>query len=248
MLSDAWLGYLVALGLAVMPALGNTLGGLATEFLEVTPRALSLALHLAAGIVLGVVAIELLPRAMAVDPSWLAIAAFAAGGIAIAAVERGLDAVAARSGSPGAGAGPWLIFVGVSVDLLADGILIGTGTTLSVGLALLLAIAQTPADVPEGFATMATFKDQGLPRRRRLLLLASFWVPIMLAVTLAYWGLREAPEAPKLLLLAFAGGVLMTVAVEEMLPQAHQRDEARAATLVLIAGFALFALLSIYLG
>ena len=41
---------------------------------------------------------------------------------------------------------------------------------------------------------------------------------------------------------------LTTVVVEEIVPEAHVEGEARFAALVFVAGFALFTLLSAYLG
>ena len=42
--------------------------------------------------------------------------------------------------------------------------------------------------------------------------------------------------------------MLTTVVVEEMVPEAHEGEEARYAALALVAGFALFALVSAYFG
>ena len=50
------------LAYASMPALGNFGGGLLAEFFRISPRLLSLALHLAAGIIIAVVSIELMPH------------------------------------------------------------------------------------------------------------------------------------------------------------------------------------------
>lgn len=44
------------------------------------------------------------------------------------------------------------------------------------------------------------------------------------------------------------GGVLTTVVVEEIGPEAHANAEARLATIVFVVGFALFAVISAYLG
>lgn len=66
--------------MAALPAAGNFAGGVLAEVITVSRRQLSLVLHLAAGIVFGVVAVELVSEAMAVDPVWLPIAAFVAGG------------------------------------------------------------------------------------------------------------------------------------------------------------------------
>ena len=56
---------LVVLGLATIPAAANLAGGLLAEVRPVSDRTLSLALHGAAGIVLAVVAIELMPEVLA---------------------------------------------------------------------------------------------------------------------------------------------------------------------------------------
>ena len=50
-----------------------------------------------------------------------------------------------------------------------------------------------------------------------------------------------------LALLAFTVGVLTTVVVEEIVPEAHEDGKARFAALVFVGGFALFALRSAYL-
>jgi len=134
------------------------------------------------------------------------------------------------------------------MDLFSDGIMIGTGTVVSSSLALLLALGQVTADLPEGFAVIANFKSKGVPRAKRLLIGAAFTVPILLGATIGYWAVRGQPEIVKFTLLAFTGGVLTTVVVEEMVPEAHQGEEARYASLALVGDFALFALVSAYFG
>ena len=115
-------------------------------------------------------------------------------------------------------------------------------------LGLLLALGQVPADLPEGFATIATFKNKGVPRSRRILLALSFTAPILLGATLGYWAVRGQPDAVKFGLLAFTAGILLTVAVEEIVVEAHQGEDSRWASLFLVGGFALFALLTAYIG
>lgn len=244
--------YLTALALALIPALGNFAGGLAAEAFQVSKRTLSLALHVAAGIILAVVGIELMGRAMEAEPPWVIVLALIAGGVASVALDKGVDLVRSRFGGSKSKAGPWMIYLGVSVDLFSDGLMIGTGSSLSFGLGLLLALGQVPADIPEGFATVATFRQQGVPRSRRLLIAASFALPILLGTTFGYWAVRGRPELVKLSLLAFTAGILIAVAVEEMVAQAHESrgesaEEDPLDSIALVAGFGLFALLSAYL-
>jgi ZIP family zinc transporter len=258
--------YLKVLGLALLPAGGNFVGGVLAETFNVSARALSIALHAAAGIVLAVIGIELMPEALEATQPWVVVLAFLGGGIFALGADRVIehvqerfarpepvpDGTRAAAGASAAGAArpasgaAWAIFFGVAVDLFSDGVMIGTGSTISFSLALLLALAQVPADVPEGFATIATFKRQGVPRARRLLLSASFTIPILLGATIGYWGVREAAEVVKLSLLAFTAGILLTVVIEEMVPEAHREGDSRLAALALVGGFALFAVISAY--
>lgn len=136
----------------------------------------------------------------------------------------------------------------MGADLLSDGIMIGTGTVVASALGLVLALGQIPADIPEGFAAIATFKDAGVPRAKRLMFAAGFAIPIFLGVTIGYWLVRGRGELLQASLLAFTGGVLTTVVVEEIVPEAHREGGARLAALVMVGGFALFALISAYVG
>ena len=230
--------------LAALPAAGNFAGGLIAEVVDVSRAVVSLALHAALGIILAVVSLEPLPQAFTIDAKWVPIAAFALGGATFAALDTLLHRVERRLSGSG-GTGPWAVFLATSVDLFTDGLMIGTGAVVSVTLALLLALGQVSADIPEGFATMAGFKAEGVERRRRLLIASAFIVPIMTGALLGYFAVRGASETVQLSLLAFTAGILLAVAVEEVGPQA-ERCEPRQATLALIGGFTLFALVSAY--
>jgi ZIP family zinc transporter len=241
--------FLIVLALAALPAVGNFAGGLMAEIWPISERTLSLALHGAAGVVLAVVGVELLPQAVRVEPPWMIVLAFIAGGGFFVLVDGVVERVGKGAGkSDRPHAGTWAIFVGVAVDLLSDGLMIGAGSTITLDLGLLLALGQVTADIPEGFATIAAFRQQGLPRRARLLLAASFVVPVLAGAALGYWVVRGRGDALKLALLSFTAGVLTTLVVEGMIPQAHELGEARLATLIFVGGFALFTLLSLYLG
>lgn len=239
--------YLKVLALAAIPALGNFVGGWLADVADVSQRTVSLALHSAAGIALAVVSIELMPRVLRADPPWLVVLVFVAGGAFFILVDHLIGLMRTLSGT-NIDSAPLAISFGVAVDLLSDGLMVGTGSTISIGLGLLLALAQLPANMPEGFATIAAFKRQQLSRRKRLLLAAALSVAVPVGATFGYWLVRGQPEIVKLLLLGFTSGILITVVVEEMIPSAHEYGEAPLATAVFIGGFALFTLLSVYLG
>lgn len=242
--------FFVVLGYAAMPAIGNFAGGILAEIFKVSERTLSLALHLAAGIILAVIGIELMPEALKAEQPYIPVLAFIAGSIFFMMLDKSINYVQHRFGGEnkqGLSAAV-AIYIGVTVDLFSDGLMIGTGSTVAANLGFLLALGQVPADIPEGFATIATFKAKGLSRSKRIILSVSFAIPILLGATVGFWGVRNSSELVKLSLLAFTAGILLTVAIEEMLTEAHEKPESKWAAMFLTGGFALFTLLSIYLG
>ncbi|MEU4361861.1 ZIP family metal transporter [Promicromonospora sp. NPDC023987] len=241
-------GFLLVVALAALPAAGNFVGGLAAELFDVSERVLSLALHLAAGIVLAVVGLELMPEALTGTPAWVPVAAFVVGSVAFIGLEQAIGYVKTRISPDDEASGPLAIFAGVSIDLFSDGVMIGTGTVLNPALGLLLAIGQVPADVPEGFAAVATLRRAGVSRRQRILMALSFAIPVLAGAVIGYFALRGAPDIVTLSVLALTGGALTSVVVEEMITEAHKGDTSRLGPVFLTAGFALFALISVYLG
>lgn len=236
--------YLHVLALALLPAFGNFSGGVTAELIPTSPRMLSRALHAASGIVLAVIGVELMPEALGGSaPPWAIVVGFCLGGGFYVLLEWILDQM--HGGEEAAG--PWMIYAAVAVDLFSDGLMIGVGSTVSFGLALILAIGQVTADIPEGFTTIANFKDKGQPRGRRLLLSATFFIPCLLGASLGYWLLRGGSEVLQLSGLAFTAGILVLAAVEEMLGEAHKAaEDTRLSAGFFVGGFALFTLVASY--
>lgn len=230
--------------ISLMPGVGNFAGALIAEAVQTSPRRLNWALHAASGIVIAIVAVELLPRAaQAVSGGWLA-SAFGAGGLGYillrAAVHKAQDTSGRRNRT-----GMWMVYVAVAIDLVSDGLVLGTGTAVNVGLGLTLAAGQVLADLPEGYAAMSNFRQQGLPRGRRLWLAASFVAFCTLAAVAAFLLLRDLSQPVKLAGLVVVAGMLTLAAVEDILEEAHEsQEDTMASSLAFLAGFVLFTLVS----
>lgn len=240
-------GFLEVLMLALLPAAGNFGGGVIAVLVTTTGRALSRALHVAAGIIVAVVAVEIMPSALPAAPGWVLTLAFAAGGCFYLAVDCVVDRMQSRAkpAAEGGGSSAWMIYFAVSMDLFSDGLLIGTGAAASATLGLALAVGQVMADVPEGFATIINFKDKGYRRAKRILLSASFAIPVLIASALAYLLLRDRSETLQMAALVFTAGPIVVGAVEDMIREAHESSkDTRVSILCFIGGFALFTFVS----
>lgn len=86
--------FLQVIVLALMPAVGNFVGGLVAEVIVISRHRLGIALHAAAGIVLAVIAVELMPRALDREPVWVIVAAFVGGSGFLVLVGRKLLIIA----------------------------------------------------------------------------------------------------------------------------------------------------------
>lgn len=101
---------------------------------------------------------------------------------------------------------------------------------------------------PRGFATIATLRASNVARARRLLFTAGLALPIFVGATLGYFALRDASELVTLSVLALTGGALLSVVIEEIVPESHRGSDSKLATVFLVGGFALFAAISSYVG
>ena len=111
------------------------------------------------------------------------------------------------------------------------------------------ALSSFCADIPEGFSVIANFRSKGVGRAKRLLLAASFAIPVVGGALLAYFTLRGRSEAVKMMALVFVAGLYTLAAVEDMLREAHRSaEDSRWSALSLLGGFALFLLVSAGLG
>lgn len=241
-------GLWLVLLLSLLPGAGNFAGGMAAEFWKTSPRLLNWALHAASGIVIAIVAVELIPEALGSLAGWWIALAFACGGGAYVLLETLVERLQRSRGGDGSSR-MWMIYAAVAVDLTSDGLMIGTGSAVSSSLALALAAGQVLADVPEGYAAVANFRDKNVPRTKRILFSASFFIYVVGAALVSYFLLRSAPQTLKMEALAFVAGLLTVAAVEDMLQEAHEaHEDSRHSVLAFVGGFALFTLVSAGIG
>lgn len=239
--------YLVVLAIAFLPAIGNIVGSLLAESVRTPKWLIGAALHAAAGIAIAVVSVDLMPRILRETPPWLLIVAFFCGAVFSVILSRLVEWLRPRKGKASAGA--WMVYMAVAADLFSDGLMTGTGSAIGSNLGLLLGLSQVVANIPGGFASGANFRDDDVPRRRRLMFVISFPAPALLSASLGFGLLQHADSVAQHAALSFMVGVLLLATVEDMLPQADEPHAARwISTTSFAGGFAVFALLSLYIG
>jgi ZIP family zinc transporter len=206
-----------------------------------------LVLGAAGGIMLGVVAFDLIPQALRLDPATvhgvpLPMLTFAAGFLVLHIAERAIsmhdprdghyEAHSHRHAGIGLAGGAALV-----VHSTIDGAAIGVAFTSGSGLGVVVAAAVIAHDFTDGFNTFTITSLYGNARRRALLLL--FLDAIAPIAGAALTTLVPVPEAVLAPYLGFFAGFLLYLATSDILPEAHTTSHPTRLTLLTTLGGAL---------
>ena len=142
-----------------------------------------------------------------------------------------------------------LLFVtAIAIHNLPEGIAAG----VSFGAddprqALVIAGGIALQNIPEGMVIIAPMLAAGISKRKTLLI-ASFTGLVEVVGTLIGFFAVTAASAILPFALAFAGGTMLYVVSDEMIPETHAHGHERSATYALLIGFCLMLLVDFYLG
>lgn len=240
--------FLPVLAIALLASFLTYLGAPAAERFEVPHRVVSAALQFAAGIITALVAFSLMPPAVRTGPYVAVVLAFFVGGVLFVTVEYLSNRMMAARSMAGNGPASPGLYIGILVDLVVDGVVIGIGSTMTLGTGLLLALGLAISTMPLTFVATATAKRQGMPRERRRLLAIFCFLAILLGAMLGFSVLRNQSMEVRLILVALASGFLITTVIQGMIPEANREGEPGFAGLLYIGGLSLYALMSLVLG
>jgi ZIP family zinc transporter len=236
---------LLVLVIACTAAFLTYLGAPLAERVDVPHHVVSAALQFAAGMLSAIVGLSLLPPAIRAGPPLWEVLAFFFGGAAFVVVEYYSAQNASAHPETSASVTSPGLYIGVLADLVIDGVVIGLGSTLTLGTGLLLALGVAVSTAPLAFVTTATAKRQGVSPERRRLLSILFIVCMVAGALLGYLLLRDQPLAVRLVLIAFVSGFLITTITQSMIPEANREGEPSLGGIFFVGGLSLYALLTL---
>lgn len=144
--------------------------------------------------------------------------------------------------------GKVLLFVmAIAIHNLPEGIAAGVGFgTGNNSEALTIAGGIALQNIPEGMVIISPMLASGISKKRTLFIAACTGLIEVIGTFLGYFAVTVS-SAILPFALAFAGGTMIYVISDEMIPETHHGQE-RCATWSLLIGFCLMLILDVYLG
>ena len=235
-----------AFGWGAFGAAALLVGALIAYLLDPGRRAIAVVMALGTGLLIGSVAFELVDEALETQ-TVASVAALVLVGSATFTVGDWLltrrgggdrkDATGAQSeGSPQA------IVLGSVLDGIPESFVLGL-TVLQGGVSVSLLVAVVLSNLPEGMSSSSGLKAAGWPRGRVLAMWSVVVAVSALAAAAGYALLDPASGETGALVQAFAGGALLAMLANTLLPEAYVVEGVLTGPLV-VTGFAISLYLS----
>jgi ZIP family zinc transporter len=235
-----------AFGWGAFGAAALLVGALIAYLLDPGRRVIAVVMALGTGLLIGSVAFELVDEALETQTvAW--VAALVLVGSATFTVGDWLltrGGGGARKDMEGAQAegSPLAIVLGSVLDGIPESFVLGL-TVLKGGVSVSLLVAVVLSNLPEGMSSSSGLKAAGWPRGRVLAMWSVVVAVSALAAAAGYALLDPASGETGALVQAFAGGALLAMLADTLLPEAYAVEGVLTGQLV-VAGFAVSLALS----
>ncbi len=239
--------FLLVLVVASVAALLTYLGAPLAERFDAPQRVVSAALQFAAGLITALVAFSLMPPAVRDGPAIGVVLGFFVGGALFVTLEYNSARTVAASPAATGGSGSLGLYIGILVDLVIDGAVIGIGSSLTLETGLLLALGLAVGTLPLAFVTISTAKRQGMPpeRRKQLSVSVHRLHDRRRSATFSCCGTSRSGQ--KMVVLALASGFLITTVTQSMIPEANRDGEPSFTGILYMGGLSIYALSTLVL-
>ncbi|MBQ8432810.1 MAG: ZIP family metal transporter [Clostridia bacterium] len=141
-----------------------------------------------------------------------------------------------------------LFVIAIAIHNLPEGIAAGVGFGAGdMGRALTVAGGIALQNIPEGMVIIAPMLAAGI-RPRRTFVIAMLTGMVEIVGTLIGYFAVQISAAILPFALAFAGGTMLYVVSDEMIPETHAHGNERSATYALLVGFSVMLVFDVLLG
>ena len=246
--------WLTALGVGGATVLGAIIGFV---FKKVSHRFSDIVLAFAAGVMLAAAVLGLILPSLQYggDGSLLiTVAGIFAGAVCLNLMDKMIPHLHRLTGledekHPDANTSKVLLFVAaIAIHNLPEGIAAGVGFgSANTAQALMIAGGIALQNIPEGMVIIGPMLATGMKPGRTFLIAAATGLVEIVGTLIGYFAVSVS-TAILPFALAFAGGTMLYVISDEMIPETHAHGSQRGATYSLLVGFCLMLVVDVLLG
>lgn len=245
---------LTALGVGGATAVGAVIGFI---FKKISHKFSDVVLSFAAGVMLAAAVLGLILPSLEYGGKYgllITVAGVFAGAVCLNLIDRLVPHLHRLAGADieehhNANLSKVLLFViAIAIHNLPEGIAAGVGFGAGdVSQALVIAAGIALQNIPEGMVIIGPMLAAGISPRRTLVFALLTGLVEVLGTLIGYFAVSLA-SAILPFALAFAGGTMLYVVSDEMIPETHAHGNERSATYALLVGFCVMLVTDVLLG
>ena len=246
---------LTALGVGGATVFGSVIGFL---FKHISHKFSDIVLAFAAGVMLAAAVLGLILPSVEYGGDWgllITVAGIFTGALCLNLIDKAVPHLHKLAGvdleehQGNANLSKVLLFVtAIAIHNLPEGIAAGVSFgSDNVSEALIIAGGIALQNIPEGMVIIGPMLAAGIPPRRTFLCAMLTGLVEVAGTLLGYFAVTVA-SAILPFALAFAGGTMLYVISDEMIPETHAHGSQRGATYALLVGFCVMLISDVLLG
>lgn len=223
-----------ALLYSLIPVAAAVVAALAAIFLKGSGRLQSIVQHLAGGVVFAAVALEITPDLMERHAPIPTAIGFVAAVFALLLLAKGEQGGEAKAGQNRL---PRVYLCAIAIDLLLDGFVIGIGFWGGARQGRLLTLALTLELVALGLALVGELQERAISAWKSFSITTGISSLLILGTGIGVGLLRIAHGWAVTAALGFGEAALLYLVTEELLREAHEREDTTFTTATFFLGF-----------
>ncbi len=202
-------------------------GGLMGLYERFSNRTISLILALGGGILIAMVALDLMETSFAQGGFWASGLGVLAGAFTFFLADSALERYGAKrrkqaEGQPSSEESGYAIFVGSMLDSIPEAVAIGVSLLKGGSIGWVLVAGVFLSNIPEGLSATAGMVKAGRSKRYVLVLWAAAALATALAALLGYVLFARLPVEQVALTQSFAAGAILAMLASSVFPQAFK--------------------------
>jgi ZIP family zinc transporter len=239
---------------SIIPLATIFIGGFLGTTFNVKKKTRSILLHLAAGVVFAVVAIELLPDIVEKQNIITVSIGFFAGLTLMLIIKhftrksenKHKEIIEAKEIEDANNKIlPWGLLVGIAIDIVLDGILLGVGFAAGKSEGVLLCAALSLEVLALGLVVSTELKNEKIKKKLILIITLVLSFSIVFGALIGSILLNIISNSALDGVLAFGLAALMYLVTEELLVEAHEDTDTPFSTAIFFVGFFIFLLIAL---